>query len=193
MRVVALAVIAALVIGSAAHAQDVSKTGVKRPSGASPGGAPPLLTGRTFSSEVYVGDRAPDFALDDGTGKTARLSQHRGHWVVLVFADRVADVKPLRAIDAELLALGARLVAVCHEKSTALRSSILQDSVRFRLMADVTGEIAGRYGLYDTILRRTTPGYYIVDRTGVVRLAILGRGFPAREVAGFARFAITGL
>jgi len=67
------------------------------------------------------------------------------------------------------------------------------DSIGFDLMEDVTGEIAGRYGLYDRVLRRTTPGYFVIDRGGIVRLAVLGQGLPARGVAGFARYAIIGI
>jgi cytochrome oxidase Cu insertion factor (SCO1/SenC/PrrC family) len=34
---------------------------------------------------VKEGDKAPDFALEDGNGKTVRLSDYRGHAVLLDF------------------------------------------------------------------------------------------------------------
>lgn len=32
---------------------------------------------------LEVGDKAPSFELQDHTGETASLEDHRGHWVVL--------------------------------------------------------------------------------------------------------------
>src|SRR5689334_8139625 len=36
-------------------------------------------------SKVEVGDAAPEFALKDADGKTHRLSDHSGAWLILAF------------------------------------------------------------------------------------------------------------
>ncbi len=37
------------------------------------------------AGELAVGDPAPDFALPGSDGKTHRLSEHKGHFVVLAW------------------------------------------------------------------------------------------------------------
>lgn len=192
MRLATLVAIAMLFAGTDVFAQDVSKATTRRPRDASQGDAPLLRTGRTFESEVYVGEPAPDFGLDDIHGKEMKLSRFRGTWVVLAFGDVGEEVTHLRVIESYLNSLGARLVTVCHEKVTSLRKQSDDLEITFPMLADVTAEISARYGLYDHIERRTTPGYFLLDPHGVVRLAVLGQGLPASQVAGVTRFIISG-
>ena len=144
-------------------------------------------------AQVYVGEGAPDFELDGSRGRPVQLSSLRGTWIVLAFADRRQSLAGLRAIHPELGALGAQLVGVCHEKPGTLVSSSRRDSLPFLMLADVTGEISAMYGLYDLDRSATVPGFLVLDRQGVVRMAVLGKQLPSTDISRLARLAITGL
>jgi peroxiredoxin len=146
-----------------------------------------------IEGHVYINDPAQDFVLESAEGASVRLSKLKGDWLVLVFSDRVEPVSGLRQIDGDLKRLGARIVAVCHEKTSRLRSVAQSDSVDFLLLSDITGEIAQIYGLYDRDRSETQPGFIIIDRRGIVRSAVLGQELPPDQIVQIARAKITGV
>ena len=186
-------VILALAFARPAAAQELGK---------SPPAPPPRDTPSSSASDahaqlhiagrVQIGDRAPDFELDGSHGQPVRLSRLRGDWLVLAFADRRTDIADLRAVEAEMRGFGARIVGVCHEKARTLEMNASRDSIPFLLLADVTGEIASIYGLYDGARNEVRPGFVVLDRDGFVRIAFLGQQLPAEEVARLAHFAVAG-
>jgi len=147
----------------------------------------PPLEGR-----VYVGEPAPDFELDAANGKTVRLSHLRGDWVLIAFVDRKEQLAALRTIEKDMLQLGARIVGVAHEKSQSLANYSARQNLSFLMLSDLTGEISATYGLFDHERSETRPGYLMIDRDGIVRMAVLGQTLPAEDVAHFSRFAMTG-
>ena len=142
---------------------------------------------------VAIGDRAPDFLLESATGKDVRLSKLRGDWVLLVFADRGQDVADLHSVESELKVMGARIVAVCREKAGRLKAIAHRDTLGFTLLADFTGEISALYGLYDRTMAAVQPGFIVIDRRGVVRVAVLGQQLTAKQIAAITHVAITGM
>jgi peroxiredoxin len=193
MKALALAAAALLALSQAALAQE----GPKRPTPPSP--RPQYSPTRTagaslrISGQVYVGEQAPDFELDASNGKPLKLSRLRGDWVVLAFAERREQLGKLRSAYPEIHELGAQIIGVCDEKAHALKTYAERDSVPFLLLADVTSEISSLYGLFDSERGTTRPGFLVIDRRGIVRMALLGQQLPAEEIARLARFAITGL
>jgi peroxiredoxin len=145
-----------------------------------------------MSGRVYIGDLAPDFELDGSRGARVQLSRLRGDWLLLVFSDRRDQFVSLRAIEKEMDALGVRIVGVCHEKARTLDTYAARDSVPL-MLADVTGEVSTMYGLYDSLRRQTVPGFMVLDREGVVRIAFSGQLLPPDEIARLTQFAVTGL
>jgi peroxiredoxin Q/BCP len=145
-----------------------------------------------IAGRVEIGDRAPDFELDGSRGQPVRLSRLRGDWLVLAFADRRTDLADLRSVEKEMQGIGARIIGVCHEKARTLEMNAARDSIPFLLLADVTGEIASIYGLYDGARNEVRPGFVVLDRDGFVRIAFLGQQLPADEVARLAHFAVAG-
>src|SRR5262249_25955597 len=121
-----------------------------------------------------------------------KLSSLRGKWTLLVFADRRGQIAPLRGINPQLASLGAQLVGVCHEKPQALKSLVEKDSLRCVLLADATGQVSAMYGLYDPVHSDAGPGLMILDPGGYLRIALLGKLFPADDILNLARFIITG-
>ncbi len=180
-------------IPSHSAAQKGVPTPIRPPTGTPEGVTPPPRPRAPIFGQVFVGETAPDFELDGSKGSPVKLSKLRGSWIVLAFADRRQQVANLRQNFADLRQLGAQLVAVCHEKSQTLVNFAQRDSVPFVMLSDFTGEISALYGLYDQELSQTRPGYLVLDRKGLVRMAVLGQLLPADDVARLARIAITGL
>jgi len=145
-----------------------------------------------IGSQVYVGEPAPDFELDGSQGRPVRLAHLKGYWILLVFADRRADLKSLNEIEPELRRLGVRPYGVCADKAYVLKSFAERQRLPVVLLSDVTGEISQVYGLYDTRMRLVRPGFTLIDRHGVVRMALLGQKIPFDEMLGLVKSAVTG-
>jgi len=149
--------------------------------------------GAIIAGQVFVGERAPDFVLDASSGVPVKLSSLRGDWVLMVFADRKEDLAPLRQSTGDLRPLGMRLVGICNEKARTLETYNARNPLPFPMLADVTGEISAMYGLYDHARSSTRPGFLVLDRDGVVRMAVLGQQLPVGDITRLAQYAITGL
>jgi alkyl hydroperoxide reductase subunit AhpC len=82
---------------------------------------------------------------------------------------------------------------VCHEKQQTLTAVTARDKVQMLLLADATGEVSAIYGLYDWGNALTQPGFFVIDPEGMVRLAIIGKLFPADQMFEMLKFATTSL
>lgn len=185
-------VILALACARPAAAQDPAKAAPTPPPRDAPSGTTDAHAQLHIAGRVEIGDRAPDFELDGSHGQPVRLSHLRGDWLVLVFADRRLDLADLRTVEKQMQGIGARIVGVCHEKARTLEMNASRDSIPFIMLADVTGEIASIYGLYDGARNEVRPGFMVLDPDGFVRIAFLGQQLPADEVARLAHFAVAG-
>jgi peroxiredoxin len=192
MRIGILMLIASAVLATAVEAQDVPKTGSPPASRPTPSGKPATIGPRgkaPIIGQVYIGERAPDFVLDASTGRQEQLSRQRGQWVLLVFDERLHPLAAYDTLDTQARRLGARVIGVCHEKQQTLMSARAKDGFDMMLFADATGEVSAVYGLYDWGASTTEPGFFVIDRDGTVRLAIVGRLFPADQMLELLRFA----
>jgi peroxiredoxin len=195
MKRALIAIVTLLLLAATAGAQEEPKT-PRRP--ASPVGDPTAHpphggTALAVTGEVVVGERAPDFELDGSEGRPVKLSHFRGDWVLLVFSERKESAAELRGDADELAKLGMKVVGVCDEKPGALKSFAERTALPFTLLGDVTGEISAMYGLRDAARSTTLPGFVVLDREGVVRMAVLGQQLPPADIAHLARFAMTEL
>ena len=194
-RTMSFAVLIAMIMAAGAQAQDNPKagptqptTGPEQPSSArNPHGQLGIISRR-----VFIADLAPDFELDGSHGAPVKLSRMRGDWILLIFADRRDQIVATRAIEPDMRQLGVRIVGVCHEKARTLDTYAARDSVPL-MLADVTGEVAAIYGLWDSPRRQIVPGFLVLDREGIVRIAFFGRELPPDEIGRLAQFAVGGL
>ena len=133
-------------------------------------------------SKIGIGDQAPDFALEASGGKTYRLSDLRGGWVVLAFYP--GDFTPvctrqfcsyrdaadhLDELDATVLGISPQSVS-SHERFAA------EHELTVPLLADTDHLTARAYGVVAPggVVRRSI---FIVDPEGIVRyrhVALLG-------------------
>ncbi|HEY2956368.1 MAG TPA: peroxiredoxin family protein [Candidatus Eisenbacteria bacterium] len=193
MRFAALVLAAVTVLASPTLAQPPDSKSAPPATPRTTPGAPTPQARVHIYGQVYIGERAPEFTLDSSDGKVIRLSRFRGDWLVLVFADRKEKLGPLASVHDELKGLGVRVLAVCREKAHNLQTYATRNRLPFVLGADWTGEIASLYGLFDGERSMISPGFLLVDRDGIVRMALFGQNLPPDQIAALVRFAVTGL
>ena len=189
----ALFVVVMLLAAVATRAADVPKP--SSPAAPSPTRDAPLSPSARESriaSQVYVGEQAPDFELDGSQGQPVRLAHLKGYWILLVFADGRADLSPLRGIEPELRKLGVRPYGICADKAHVLRAYVERQRLPVVLLSDVTGEISQLYGLYDTRMTVVRPGFVLINRQGMVKMALLGQKIPFEDMLGLVRSSVTG-
>ncbi|MCU0256139.1 MAG: peroxiredoxin family protein [Vicinamibacterales bacterium] len=172
-----------------ALAQEPTKTGPESAASGKPGETGQPLTARA-AGEVGIGERAPDFELDGSFGKPVKLSSLRGDWVMLSFGSRKEELLPLGEIAGEAGKLGMKLVGVCDEKAFFLVGMQQKTPSPVLLLADDLGEVAQMHGLFENVRRTILPGYILLDRQGIVRMAFLGVRLPPDEILRLSRFAI---
>lgn len=133
------------------------------------------------TTELAVGDRAPDFTMPTDGGGTIKLSELRGKTVVLYFYpkddtsgctkeacgfnDGLPDFKKLKA---EILGV-SRDSAASHDKFKR------KYGLKFRLGSDAEGNVSEAYGtwLEKSMYGRKYMGMeratFLIDREGVIR------------------------
>jgi peroxiredoxin len=192
MRIAPIILAAALMLPATAWAQKESSNPPVRPN--EPNDAVPAPRRvPAIVGQIYIGDPAPNFVLENANGKEVELAKLHGDWIVLIFSDQGQRLREYRGIDDDMRKLGARIVGVCREKGYRMKSIAQRDSLPFTILGDVTGQIAALYGLYDRLRSEIEPGFVVIDRYGVVRTAVLGQLMPSEEVAQITRICITGL
>ena len=133
-------------------------------------------------AKVHVGDHAPGFALAGTGGRTYRLSQYRGKWVILAFYP--GDFTPVctrqfcsyRDGDDRLDELGVEVLGISPQSVDSHDRFVAKHDLTVPLLADENREVIRAYGVGvpGGLVRRSI---FIVDPGGVVRyrhIALLG-------------------
>jgi peroxiredoxin len=153
-------------------------------------GSPPSAFASPLDGRIAIGDRVPDFALDDARGGSVRLSRLRGQWVVLVFAGRREALAALDSVAHALHGRNARVVAVCVDRAHTLTGLERRSPHLLTALADPTGEVTALFGLWDAATRTAAPGFVLADPQGITRLALLGRALPPAELLELVEYAM---
>ena len=193
MKTLTLCLIASLAVPVCLAAPPEPKpslgSGVARPDGVSR-----IPTGyRGIIGQVSVGEAAPGFELTSADEKRVKLSGFAGDRVLLCFVERREVFSDYRDTADSLLAIGVRLIGIARDSPRSLRSLAERDSLTFVLLSDPTGEISAIYGSYDFATSTIRPGYVLVGRTSVVRMALLGQQLRPEHLIQITRYALTGL
>ncbi|HEY6196807.1 MAG TPA: redoxin domain-containing protein [Candidatus Eisenbacteria bacterium] len=142
------------------------------------------------TARVAVGERAPDFELDQLDGKPLRLSRLRGDWVMLFFVERRESLDVVEPVAHALGAKGVRTLAVCFDKGYVLAHHLAGRELSFVPLADPTGDILALYGLLDGDVPQ--PGFVLINPRGEVRLAMLGHGLPSADASRMVQYSLGG-
>ena len=101
------------------------------------------------------GDKAPDFELKDGEGKTAKLSDFKGKKVVLYFYPKddtsgcTKEACNFRDNLAQLKKLNAEVLGVSNDDEASHKKFAEKYNLPFRLLADVDKKVSKDYGVYE--------------------------------------------
>ncbi len=99
-----------------------------------------------------VGSPAPEFALPDQAGRTVRLADFRGKWVVLYFYPKddtpgcTEEACTFRDDQAALTLLGAQVVGVSLDDSASHAVFARKYNLPFPLLADTEAKVSASYG-----------------------------------------------
>jgi peroxiredoxin Q/BCP len=142
------------------------------------------------TSKIKSGDKAPDFALSDASGKTVRLGDFRGRSAVVLyfypkddtpgctkesctFRDQYQDFK-----DA-----GAEVIGVSSDSAESHAKFAEKYHLPFTLLADRDGAVRRQYGVPATLGLLPGRVTYVIDRDGVVRHVFNSQFQAAQHVA----------
>ena len=133
---------------------------------------------------IEPGQPAPDFELPDQDDETVRLSDLRGHKVVLYFYPKAdtpgctTQACGIRDHRADYDAAGATVLGVSPDSVKAVKKFHDKQGLDFTLLADSHHAVAERYGVWieKSMYGRTYWGNaratFVIDEQGVVRHVI---------------------
>ncbi|HKO60772.1 MAG TPA: peroxiredoxin [Pyrinomonadaceae bacterium] len=127
------------------------------------------------TNNVQVGDAAPDFTLQDGTGHEWRLSDQREKVVVLLFYP--GDETPIctrqmcsvRDRWEDYSATGAEVVGISTDSVESHKKFAEHHELPLRLLSDSKGEVAKLYGAQSLIPGKVARSVFVIDRAGTIR------------------------
>jgi peroxiredoxin len=142
------------------------------------------------STEVQLGDVAPNFSYRAGDGHWRHLSDivAQGR-VLLAFG---ADELTLRVIERErdsLVDLGVVPVALVEGRPSATQGLVKRLDLRYTVLADPGGIIAAQFNAVDPATGRQVPSWFVLDRKRCVR-GLGRRGLPLRGLPALAANAL---
>ena len=112
-----------------------------------------LAVAATNATGLKVGDSAPGFAAPAASGKTIKLSDFKGQWVVLYFYPKAGTPKctqeacSLRDGYAETQKAGAVIVGVSLDDLDVLQKFQQTESLPFELLSDSKKQVSRAYGV----------------------------------------------
>ena len=129
---------------------------------------------------LSVGDKAPEFTLNDGDGNKIKLSDYKGKKVVLYFYPK--DLTPGCTVEAcafrddvsALKKLGAVVFGVSADSEKTHQKFTAKHDLNFPLLADLNHEVADKYGAWQekSLYGRKYWGIaritYIIDENGKI-------------------------
>jgi thioredoxin-dependent peroxiredoxin len=128
-----------------------------------------------------VGSPAPEFSLPDQAGRTLRLADYRGKWVVLYFYPKddtpgcTEEACTFRDDQAALTLLGAQVVGISLDDTASHAAFAKKYSLPFPLLADTDAKVSASYGAVTNLVvakfaRRYT---FLIDPQGRIARAYL--------------------
>lgn len=129
---------------------------------------------------LKIGEKAPDFRVNDQDGEPVKLSQLRGKKVVLYFYPRdmtpgcTAEACNLRDNYKSMVKKGYEILGVSTDSEKSHKKFIEKERLPFRLLADTDKLIHGAYGtwveksMYGRNYMGTARVTFIIDENGII-------------------------
>ncbi|HEU5045540.1 MAG TPA: peroxiredoxin [Nocardioidaceae bacterium] len=145
---------------------------------------------------LEIGQRVPDFELNDQHGQAVKLSSFAGDKsVVLVFYpyafSRVCtgELSDLRDRLPDFVSDDVQLLALSCDPMFTLRAFADADDLKFPLLSDFWphGEVSRAVGVFDEEKGCSTRSTFIVDKDGVLRWSVHNPMGEARDLEEYIR------
>ncbi|MBD3226120.1 MAG: redoxin domain-containing protein [Caldithrix sp.] len=125
---------------------------------------------------IEPGSKAPDFVLKDAQGKNHRLSDYRGHMVVLFFYPKddtpgcIAEVCNLRDNFEILSHKGFKILGISYDDMESHQKFKSKHDLPFTLLSDTDKQVSELYGAKSGLMgyffaKRIT---YLIDPQGII-------------------------
>jgi peroxiredoxin Q/BCP len=136
-----------------------------------------------MTTQLEVGDKAPDFSLTDDQGNKVSLASYKGTRVILYFypaamtpgcTKQACDFRD--SLD-RLKAEGFAVLGISPDKPEKLAKFRERDAITFPLLSDPDKAVLGAYGaygekkLYGKIVQGVIRSTFVIDAKGKVELA----------------------
>jgi peroxiredoxin Q/BCP len=130
--------------------------------------------------KLKVGDKAPDFTVNDHDGNPVKLSQFRGKKVVLYFYPRdmtpgcTAEACNLRDNYQSMVRRGYEVLGVSTDDERSHQRFIAKEKLPFRLLADTQKTIHDAYGtwieksMYGRKYMGTARVTFVINEKGII-------------------------
>jgi peroxiredoxin len=130
------------------------------------------------TSEVRVGDVAPDFSYEGFDGRWRNLHDLRVQGaVLLVIAPDHDQLTALERERASLIERGILPVAILDATPRATAATVKKLGLRYSVIADPRRVIAEQFNAIQSRTHAAVPAWFVIDRSGGVRALARG-GFP---------------
>lgn len=127
--------------------------------------------------DLHIGDQAPDFTAQDENGTEVKLSDLRGHSVILYFYPKdqtpgcTREACSFRDNMERIAAKGVKVWGVSVDSMESHRRFKEKNSLNFPLISDTKRVITNLYGVSKNLMvtslaRRTT---FLIDKEGIIR------------------------
>ncbi|MDQ0990639.1 peroxiredoxin [Streptomyces sp. V3I7] len=145
---------------------------------------------------IQVGDKAPDFELQDNHGRTVKLSDFRGEKnVVLLFYPFAftgvctGELCELRDNLPQFADRETQVLAVSNDSIHTLRVFAEQEGLEYPLLSDFWphGNVSRAYGVFDEDKGLAHRGTFIIDKEGVVRWTVRNALMDARDLGEYVK------
>ena len=125
---------------------------------------------------LEIGQPAPDFSLRTTTGDTFRLSEQRGHHVVLYFYPKddtpgcTTQACSFRDQYEDFQDLGAEVVGISSDSEKSHQKFTQKHRLPFQLLADTSGAVRKLYEVPRAMLG-LLPGRvtFVIDKEGIIQ------------------------
>ncbi len=139
--------------------------------------------------KVKIGDSAPDFTLESGTGQKVSLSEYRGKKsVVLYFYPKdetqgcTREACSFRDSYEAFKELGAEVIGVSSDSADSHRKFSEHHHLSFLLLSDPKKELRKLYGVPSNLGLLPGRVTYVIDKEGLVRHIFDSQIHPEKHV-----------
>lgn len=143
-----------------------------------------------MSKGVKVGEKAPDFTLEDQNGRQVSLHDFAGSKnVVLYFYPKdftmgcTAETKAFGENYDRILEMGAEVIGVSSDTTESHGGFAKACGAKFPMLSDVDGKVRAAYGAKSSFGMLPGRVTFVIDKEGIVRHTFSSQMRPKQHIA----------